>query len=60
MANTMSGLKLNFDFMCCKYWLGFGEYAPQEIMLEEELIEGNHEVDVDMGEIVSMTRGKIM
>lgn len=39
MANTI---------MCCKYWLGFDEYTPEELALEQEgLQDQDHEEEAE-------------
>ena len=36
---------------CTKYWLGFDECEPQDIMLEEELAEGSLDMNMEEGNI---------
>lgn len=33
--------------MCCKYWLGFDEFTPLDMVLERGLVEEGIEEDID-------------
>jgi len=34
--------------MCCKYWLGFDEFTPQDMIQEQGIAEEGLEADVDL------------